>query len=129
MPKWRLVTEFTFDSAHYIRDYNGPCGRLHGHTYKVRVEAVSRQLFPSTHTPHPVMVADFKTLRWAKKDVTEGGLDHGLLNEILPEGYETTAELIAKYIYDETLRRIPEGVLLKVTVWETPTSWVEYGDD
>jgi 6-pyruvoyltetrahydropterin/6-carboxytetrahydropterin synthase len=129
MPKWRLVTEFTFDSAHYIRDYEGPCGRLHGHTYRVRVEAVSQRLFPSTYTPHPVMVADFKTLKWAKKDVSEGGLDHGVLNEILPEEYETTAELIAKYIYDETLRRLPEGIQLKVTVWETPTSWVEYGDD
>lgn len=129
MPKWRLVTEFTFDSAHYIRDYEGPCGRLHGHTYRVRVEAVSKRLFPSTYTPHPVMVADFKTLKWAKKDVSEGGLDHGLLNEILPEEYETTAELIAKYIYDETLRQLPEGIQLKVTVWETPTSWVEYGDD
>lgn len=129
MPKWRLVTEFTFDSAHYIRDYEGPCGRLHGHTYKVRVEAVSKRLFPSTYTPYPVMVVDFKTLRWAKKDVNEGGLDHGLLNEVLPEGYETTAELIAKYIYDETLRQVPEGIQLKVTVWETPTSWVEYGDD
>lgn len=39
MPQWKLTTEFTFDSAHYIRDYEGPCGRMHGHTYKVKVEA------------------------------------------------------------------------------------------
>ena len=31
MPKWKLVTEFTFDSAHYIKDYDGSCGRMHGH--------------------------------------------------------------------------------------------------
>jgi len=37
MPKGKLVTEFTFDSAHYIKDYEGPCGRMHGHSYKVRV--------------------------------------------------------------------------------------------
>lgn len=30
MPKWKLVTEFTFDSAHFIRDDDGPCGRMHG---------------------------------------------------------------------------------------------------
>ncbi|MBK4730917.1 6-carboxytetrahydropterin synthase [Oxynema sp. CENA135] len=129
MPKWKLTTEFTFDSAHYIRDYNGPCGRLHGHTYKVRLEVISRQLHPSEYCPHPVMVADFKTLRWAKRDATKGGLDHGVLNEILPPEYDTTAEAIAQYIYHETKRRLPEGVELKVAVSETPNSWVEYEED
>ncbi|MBD2101027.1 6-pyruvoyl tetrahydropterin synthase family protein [Leptolyngbya sp. FACHB-261] len=126
MSVWKLTTEFTFDSAHYIRDYDGPCGRIHGHTYKVQVKAISDRLHPSERTPHAVMVADFTTLRWAKKDVTQGGLDHCLLNEVLPKGYETTAEMIAKYIYDETKKRVPEGVQLKVMVSETPNSWVEY---
>ncbi|MEQ8752106.1 MAG: 6-carboxytetrahydropterin synthase [Coleofasciculus sp. G1-WW12-02] len=126
MSKWKLVTEFTFDSAHYIKDYDGPCGRMHGHTYKVRLEATSSTLHASEYCPHAVMVADFKSLRWAKKDVTKGGLDHGILNEILPDNYETTAEMIAQYIYDETKKRIPEGVQLKVAVSETPNSWVEY---
>ncbi|MEQ9548050.1 MAG: 6-carboxytetrahydropterin synthase [Coleofasciculus sp. G3-WIS-01] len=126
MSKWKLVTEFTFDSAHYIKDYDGPCGRMHGHTYKVRLEATSSTLHASEYCPHAVMVADFKSLRWAKKDVTKGGLDHGVLNEILPDNYETTAEMIAQYIYDETKKRIPEGVQLKVAVSETPNSWVEY---
>lgn len=129
VPKWKLATEFTFDSAHFIKDYNGPCGRLHGHTYKVRIEATSNQLRPTEYCPHPVMVVDYRTLRWAKKDVLEGGLDHALLNEVLPEGYETTAEMIAKYIYDKTKKQVPTGVQLKVAVSETPNSWVEYEDD
>ena len=129
MPKWKLVTEFTFDSAHYIRDYNGPCGRLHGHTYKVQIEATSHRLHASEYCPHQVMVADFKTLRWAKQDSTKGGLDHGVLNDIMPSEYETTAEMIAQYIYDETKKRVPEGVRLKVRVSETPNSWVEYEED
>lgn len=129
MPKWKLVTEFTFDSAHYIKDYNGPCGRMHGHTYKVRVEATSSTLHSSEFCPHPVMVADFRTLRWAKQDITKGGLDHGILNEVMPEGYETTAEMIAKFIYDQTKEKLPENVQLKVAVSETSNSWVEYEDD
>ena len=129
MPKWKLVTEFTFDSAHYIRDYNGPCGRLHGHTYKVQIEATAHRLHASEYCPHQVMVADFKTLRWAKQDATKGGLDHGVLNDIMPPEYETTAEMIAKYIYDENKTRVPEGVGLKVRVSETPNSWVEYEED
>lgn len=126
MPKWTLTTEFSFDSAHYIEDYDGPCGRLHGHTYRVQVEASSTTLHASEYCPHAVMVADFRTLRWAKKDALKGGLDHGVLNELLPEGYATTAEEIARYIYEETSQRVPEGVTLKVRVSETPNSWVEY---
>jgi len=129
MPKWKLTTEFTFDSAHYIKDYKGPCGRMHGHTYKVRIEAQSATLHSSEYCPHPVMVADFRSLRWAKKDVNQGGLDHCILNEVLPPEYETTAEMIAKYIYDETKKRLPTDIKLKVSVSETANSWSEYEDD
>jgi 6-pyruvoyltetrahydropterin/6-carboxytetrahydropterin synthase len=129
MPKWKLTTEFTFDSAHYIKDYKGTCGRMHGHTYKVRIEAQSATLHSSEYCPHPVMVADFRSLRWAKKDVNQGGLDHCILNEVLPPEYETTAEMIAKYIYDETKKRLPTDIKLKVSVSETANSWAEYEDD
>lgn len=129
MPKWKLTTEFAFDAAHYIRDYDGPCGRLHGHTYKVRIEATSSQLHASEYCLHPAMVTDFRTLRWAKQDMLKGGLDHSVLNEVLPEGYETTAEMLAQYIYDKTKKQLPQGISLKVAVSETPNSWVEYEDD
>lgn len=129
MPKWKLTTEFTFDAAHYIRDYDGPCGRMHGHTYRVRIEATSSQLHNSEYCPHPVMVADFRTLRWAKQDLLKGGLDHSVLNEVLPEGYETTAEMIAQYIHEKTKKQLPSDVKLKVAVSETPNSWAEYEDD
>lgn len=129
MPKWKVTTEFTFDAAHYIRDYDGPCGRMHGHTYRVRMEATSRQLHASEYCPHPVMVADFRTLRWAKQDLLKGGLDHSVLNEVLPESYETTAEMIAQYIYEKTKKQLPSDVKLKVAVSETPNSWAEYEDD
>ncbi|HAX77078.1 MAG TPA: 6-pyruvoyl tetrahydrobiopterin synthase [Cyanobacteria bacterium UBA11372] len=129
MPRWKLVTEFSIDSAHYIKNYKGPCGRLHGHTYRIKIEATANQLYSSEFVPNKVMVADFRTLRWAKQDVTKGGLDHCILNEVLPPEYETTAEMIAQYIYDQTKKRLPEGVKLKVAVSETPSSWVEYEDD
>jgi len=53
-------------------------------------------------------------------------LDHAYLNDILP--VSTTAERIAEYIHQETQKRLPEGISLRVTVWETPDSWVEYTD-
>lgn len=129
MPKWTLTTEFTFNAAHSIRNYDGPCGRMHGHTYTVRIQATAHQLHVSEYCPHPVMVADFRTLRWAKKDVLKGGLDHCVLNEVLPAEYETTAEMIAQYIHDKTKKTLPDGVKLKVSVSENPNSWAEYEDD
>lgn len=124
MPKFKITTEFTFDAAHFIRDYDGPCGRLHGHAYRVRIEASSSKLHASEYCPHPVMVCDYRSLKWAKQDVTKGGLDHCCLNDVMP--YETTAECIAQYIHEETKRRLPEGITLKVAVSETPNSWAEY---
>ncbi|WGV24617.1 6-pyruvoyl trahydropterin synthase family protein [Halotia branconii] len=47
----------------------------------------------------------------------------------LPHLYETTAEMIAKYIYDVTKKQVPSDLQLKVAVSETPNSWVEYEDD
>ncbi|MFE4104769.1 6-pyruvoyl trahydropterin synthase family protein [Almyronema epifaneia] len=129
MPKWTLTTEFKFEAAHYIKNYDGPCGRLHGHSYRVRIEAIAHRLQASQYCPNPVMVADFRSLRWAKRDVLKGGLDHCVLNEVLPEAYETTAEMIAQYIHDKTKKQLPEGVKLKVAVSETADSWATYEDD
>ena len=72
------------------------------------------------------MVADYRTLRWAKKDASKGGLDHCVLNDVMPENYETTAEMIAQYIHEKTTERLPDNVELKVAVSETPNSWAEY---
>lgn len=47
----------------------------------------------------------------------------------MPEEYETTAEMIAKFIYDKTKKDLPEDVTLKVCVSETPDSWAEYEED
>ncbi len=127
MPTWKLNTEFKFDAAHHIEGYDGKCARLHGHSYKVHICAKSHKLNPSKYLKSPDMVCDFKELKWAAADSTRGGLDHGLLNDILTDG--TTAERIAEYIHKNTKARIPDDIELTVTVWETDTSWVEYTDN
>lgn len=126
MPTWVLHTEFKFDAAHYIEGYDGKCGRMHGHTYKVHIKATSHKLNPSKYLKTPDMVCDFKELKWAADDSEKGGLDHSVLNDIIPVA--TTAERIAEYIYNETKNRIPADIDLHVTVWETESSWVEYTD-
>jgi 6-pyruvoyltetrahydropterin/6-carboxytetrahydropterin synthase len=126
MPTWTLNTEFTFDAAHFIEGYDGKCSKLHGHTYKVHMKAKSHKLNPSKYLKTPDMVCDFNELKWAGKSEEKGGLDHTHLNEQLTVA--TTAERIAEFIHSETKKRIPEGIDLTVTIWETPTSWVEFTD-
>lgn len=126
MPTWTLHTEFTFDAAHSIKGYRGKCGRIHGHSYRVRVTASSSKLHPSRYLDSPDMVCGFRELKWAGADSEKGGLDHGLLDELVP--FVTTAERIAEYIHKETRRKVPEGIELTVTVWETENSWVVYTD-
>lgn len=124
MPKWTLHTEFKFDAAHLIEGYDGKCGRMHGHSYKVHISAASEKLNPSIHLDTADMVCDFRELKWAAKGSEKGGLDHGVLNELME--INPTAERIAEFIYKETQKRIPDGIDLHVTVWETENSWVEY---
>jgi len=126
MPTWTLHTEFKFDAAHFIEGYDGKCGRMHGHSYKVKISAKSNKLNPSAYLNTDDMVCDFKELKWAAKDADKGGLDHGFLNDLIEAN--TTAERIAEFIHTETSKRIPQGIELKVIVWETDTCWVEYTD-
>lgn len=126
MPTWTLNTEFNIEAAHRIEGYDGKCGRMHGHRYKVRLSARSEKLHPSKYLKDPEMVCDFRELKWAAKDGEKGGLDHTVLNEKMEEN--PTAERIAQFIHTETRKRIPEHIELKVTVWETEDNWVEYTD-
>lgn len=127
MPQWTLHTEFKFDAAHFIDGYDGKCGRMHGHSYKVHVSAKSSKLNPSKYLETDDMVCDFQELKWAAKDSKKGGLDHTVLNEELP--VNPTAERISEFIYKETKQRIPDGIKLNITVWETESCWVEYTED
>ena len=132
---WKLTIGFTFDAAHTIVGYDGPCGRLHGHTYRVKLTLESDRLRSSAHLGREAMVADFRTLKWAKKDVDAGGLDHMNLNDHPEIGRDSTAEVIARYIWQETMRRVRgnldpndagNDLNLRVTLWETPESSCEY---
>lgn len=127
MPTWTLHTTFTFDAAHSIEGYDGKCARMHGHTYRVQMTARSNRLHPSRYLPSSDMVCDFRELKWPGTDSLKGGLDHGVLNELM-DGV-TTAERVAEFIHTRTMQNLPEGIRLTVTVWETPTSWVEYTDE
>ena len=122
---YRLSIKETFSAAHFLDGYRGACASMHGHNWDVEVFIVSDRLNQMG------MVVDFKDLkRITKKILSE--LDHELLNRVLPEGLNPTAENIAKYLFDKfkTAFAIQEknNVLKvdKIRIFENRNSCCEY---
>jgi len=100
----KVVTDFA--SAHTLRDYPGACSRMHGHNWKVELEAVATQL-----------------------DDVGMGVD---LNELEPfKEINPTAENIAAYMYKEISARINSNTIkvTALTLWETERACVRYSEE
>jgi 6-pyruvoyltetrahydropterin/6-carboxytetrahydropterin synthase len=113
-----------YDAAHFLRNYQGKCAKLHGHRYVV--EAVVEL----TRLDESGIAFDFADLK-AELRALADGLDHENLNELPQfEGIETSAENQARYFFEELRRRLPEPAasgLRYARIWESPTQWAQYG--
>lgn len=119
----KVVTEFA--SAHTLRDYPGACSRMHGHNWKVELEAVASQL------NEVGMAIDFKQMKQAANEVG-GQLDHRYLNELDPfKETNPTAENIAAWMYREISARINSDTVkvTALTLWETERACVRYSEE
>ena len=74
---YELIITDHFSSAHYLREYEGACENLHGHTWKVEV-AIASDAVNSIG-----LVVDFKDLKGRLKMIMDRW-DHVCLND-LPE--------------------------------------------
>ena len=83
MPWATIAKEFTFDAAHSLPNSDGPCRRLHGHTYRVQVVARG-PVQPLDGRPEEGMVVDFARIKDAFKRRIEIRCDHQFLNETVP---------------------------------------------
>jgi 6-pyruvoyltetrahydropterin/6-carboxytetrahydropterin synthase len=123
--KYTLKVVMDFASAHTLRDYPGACSRMHGHNWKVEVEAIATKL------DNVGMGIDFKEIKKATREVTDR-LDHRYLNEVQPfDVINPTAENIAAYLYNE-LSKILNSAKVRisaVTLWETERACVRYTED
>lgn len=121
MPTATIAKEFTFDAAHSLPNSDGPCKRLHGHTYRVTVVARGRTQ-PVDGRAEEGMVVDFARIKDVFKRRVEACCDHQYLNESVPVE-RTTAELLAAWMLVEMREELPEVVSVRVS--ETPSSWAE----
>jgi 6-pyruvoyltetrahydropterin/6-carboxytetrahydropterin synthase len=109
--------EFSFDSAHYLPNVpvGHKCGRMHGHTFKVRIE-VGGPVVPILE-----WVVDFADIKEHVSHLV-GIIDHAVLNDFA--GLENpTSENIARWFWDRLSPALP---LVAVEVQENCTSGVRY---
>lgn len=136
----RVTRHEEFETAHLLPGYNGPCGNLHGHSYKIEVTVEGPQDKPFD------MVMDFKDLKTAIKEIVP---DHRFVfNGANPSEvekdlvavldkydlkyvaypFDTTAEnmvgyfaeMIESYIVNEL--GIKDVKVVEVNLWETINS-------
>ncbi len=109
----KVRTEGTFDAAHHLKGYKGQCSNVHGHTWRVIVEAEGL----STNLDKVGILWDFTNLKKILKE-----LDHKDLNEVL--GFNPTAENIAYWILGK-LAKNHIHLEFKIRVYESPKSYAE----
>lgn len=112
----------TFAAAHHLPNYNGPCQRLHGHEWKLKlfVRRKDGDIDPGTG-----MVLDFKLLKQQLQQHIEEVFDHRLVNDLVAN---PTAELMTKHMV-EILRPVIQNFdcdLVGLHLWETPDSCCEW---
>ncbi len=134
-----LKAEHSFDSAHFLANYHGKCGNIHGHRWRVEIEVESNTLIEGGQLDG--MVVDFGDL---KKDVREmvDFYDHALIIEEGTLRKETLEHLLVdKFkVISVTFRPTAENFsafffhcmkekgynVRRSTVYETPTNAATY---
>ena len=110
----KIAKEFTFDSAHFLKDYRGKCEHLHGHTYRMRVTVEG-----------PIqkngLVADFTDIKKIVNEKVVDKLDHSNINDVL-EYY--TVENLCIWAWEQLKLKLP--MLVEIRIWETPNSFAIY---
>ncbi len=138
---YKLTTCAEFDSAHFLKDYNGKCARLHGHRWKVEITVGGEKLEKEGSSRG--MIVDFSKLRQDLKKEAKR-LDHNLIIEkgslkettikaMEDEGFtivemplRPTAENLAKHFYDYMTSR--GYLVIESKVYETPNNIAAYSE-
>lgn len=134
-----LKAEHSFDSAHFLANYKGKCGNIHGHRWRVEVEVKSETLVDGGQLDG--MVIDFGDLKKDVKTMVDY-YDHGLIIQqgtmrketlacILEDGFKIievnfrpTAENFAAFFFK--IMKDKGYRVKRVTVYETPTNSAAY---
>ena len=135
MPRVTVTTELEFSAAHRVfnpewtdernHEVFGGCANpnWHGHNYELHV-TVEGEMDPETG-----FVMDFRDLKSLVESRVIQDLDHQNVNLDVPwmAGLIPSAENMVLAIWSRLADGLPNEVKLsKLTLWETPRSYVEY---
>jgi len=142
-PVIRVTKEFTFEMAHVLPNYDGPCRNVHGHSYRLFVTITGT---PVTDTDNPKfgMVMDFSDLKRIVRNRILSIFDHSvvvgirsgaeklemfksLFGNTVPVDYQPTCENLVSDFAERISQDLPENIMLfSLKLYETSTSYAEW---
>lgn len=140
----RLTKEFSFEMAHTLAGYDGPCREIHGHSYKLFV-TVKGEPVADAAEPKYGMVMDFGELKRIVGRLIVDRYDHALVMRATADNGELIRTLRGNYAKIEVVdyqptcenmvarfaaaieKELPAGVeLFSIRPHETATSFAEW---
>ena len=140
----RLTKEFSFEAAHALEGYDGPCREIHGHSYRLFVTVKGSPL-QDPENPKYGMVMDFGVLKRIVNEEIVSRFDHALVlkrpepgseffrvlsarfGNVVTVDYQPTCENMLGDFAARIAARLPEGVTLhSLRLHETATSFAEW---
>ena len=115
---YELKQHFQIESARFLPylPASHPCSRTHGHSFKIILTLVG------SLDQKVGWVMDYNEIGAVMKPLLNE-IDHRVLNEV-PGLENPTSELLAKWIYDRVVQKIP--MLKDVSIAETPSTECRY---
>ena len=142
----KITKQFSFEMAHALRNYDGLCRNIHGHSYKMDITLAGQPLHDE-NSPKNGMVMDFGDLKRLVNEEIISLFDHALvlnaktdnkLIELLKQNFEKvvvvefqpTTENLLNFIADKLKKRLPETVkLCRIRLRETDTSYADWCEE
>jgi len=139
----RITREFTFEMAHVLWNYNGPCRNVHGHSYRLFV-TISGVPTNNSGNPKNGMVMDFADLKNVVQKEIINVFDHtvtvsnnferkkiDMLKEtfgnMVVVDYQPTCENLVEDFAHRIKNLLPSGIRLhSLKLYETAKSYAEW---
>ncbi len=143
MQKIRITKQFNFEMAHALKDYDGPCRNIHGHSYELFVTVIGEPI-TNSDSPKIGMLIDFGDLKRIVRNSIVDKLDHALLlNKNAPDNliselkkgfanitlvdYQPTSENMLIDFAERLKKELPIHIKLhSMKLRETVTSFAEW---
>jgi 6-pyruvoyltetrahydropterin/6-carboxytetrahydropterin synthase len=139
----RVTREFSFEMAHVLRNYDGPCRNVHGHSYKLFV-TISGIPINDNYNPKNGMVIDFTEIKNIVISKIVNLFDHSVVvskdfdqekkemmtktfgNTVIVD-YQPTCENLVADVAERLKNEMPDGIHLhSLRLYETAKSYAEW---